>query len=96
MDNWLNLSEQSFIRDFYDQNNRLMAVLIHNGVAVFIQCNLEEHFMICDDFLKNDSEITFVQCARIHNGMISFSQMSEEMFHVETLEMISKKCFDSL
>jgi len=93
MNNWMKLSETSCIKDFYDQNDRLCAILIHNGIAVLIQCNIEGHFLITDDFLKSGNDVSFILAASIERGMTQFSSLAEEMFDVTVLEEINKKCY---
>lgn len=92
---WKEISENYFIRDFYDFQDRLAAVIVHNGVAVLIQCNFEFHFLMSHDFFSSNGEISYVKFAVSENGNTVFTKAAESNFDVQVLEAVHKKLTES-
>lgn len=97
METWETIEEKrTYMGDFYNQQNRLVMVLVNHGIAVFAKCDIEGHYLMREDFKTYENDLSFIQAASTENGIVRFSRECEEMFHEEVLEQIAKKMVETI
>jgi hypothetical protein len=97
METWETIEEKkSYMGDFYNHQNRLVMVLVNSGIAVFAKCDIEQHYLMKDDFKTYENDLSFIQAASIENGIAIFSRECEDMFHEEVIEEITKKMYETI
>lgn len=86
---WKTIQEnETYLGDMKDFYGKRIALIVHNGIAVFAQCPAEKHYVFKEDFEAIASTLDFVFAAKIENGLFNYSEELDSFFDQETIEDI--------
>lgn len=87
--NWRTIQEhKTYLGDMKDFYGKRIALIVHQGVAVFAQCPAEKHYVFQEDFEAIPSILDFVFAAVIENGLFTYSEELDSFFDQESIEEI--------